>query len=199
MTSFQHAPVREQLAEFERLVLRNDVVATLLDRLAGLRAPDWYLTAGCLTQTVWNCLAGLPPAEGIKDYDVIFCDADEPPGGPTRAAVLAANADLGVELDVHNQARRDPPMSSAEAVASWPTTASCVAARRDAPGGPLTVLAPRGLADLFGLIARSNPVRASREVYMEKTGRWKQRWPELTVLPWVAPPAPRRGRRPPRA
>jgi hypothetical protein len=197
MSSLEHAPVREQLAEFERLVVRNDVVATLLDRLAELRAPDWYLTAGCLTQTVWNCLTGFPPAEGIKDYDVIYHDPDEPPGGAMRATILAATEDLGVEVDVHNQARRDPPMTSAEAVASWPATASCVAARRDAPGGPLTVLAPRGFADLFGMVARCNAIRVSEAVYKEKTGRWKQRWPELTVLPWVAPP-PRPRRRPPR-
>lgn len=188
MSELAGAPVSEQLAAFERLVLANAVVATLLDRLAELDPPDWYLTAGCLTQTVWNGLAGREPGDGIKDYDVIYWDPAEPPTAPVRTAIAATGADLGVELDVQNQARRDPPMSSAEAVASWPTTASCVAARRAAPGGPLDVLAPRGFADLFGLVVRSNPVLAPREVYEEKAARWARRWPALRVLPYVAPP-----------
>jgi hypothetical protein len=184
MSDLPLAPVPEQLAAFERLVLANDVVARLLDRLAEVAAPDWYLTAGCLTQTVWNVLSDLPPAEGIKDYDVVYHDPGEPPERPLRAAILAAGAGLGVELDVHNQALREPPMRTAEAVASWPTTASCVAARREEPGGPLRVLAPRGFSDLFALVVRPNRVRAPREVYEEKAARWQRRWPALTVLPY---------------
>lgn len=184
MTALEHAPVREQLAEFERLVLRNPIVAVLLERVAEVRPPDWYLTAGCLTQTVWNCLSGRAPGAGIKDYDVIYHDPLEPPDRPIRAVITAAGAGLGVELDVHNQALRDPPMTSAEAVATWPATASCVAARREAPGDPLRVLAPRGFADLFGLVVRPNRVRAPRAVYEEKSARWQRSWPELTVIPY---------------
>jgi hypothetical protein len=184
MSDLARAPVPEQLAAFERLVLANDVVATLLDRLAERPAPDWYLTAGCLTQTVWNVLSDLPPAEGIKDYDVIYHDPGEPPDRPIRAAIAAAGAGLGVELDVHNQALREPPMVSADAVATWPTTASCVAVRREAPGGPLRVLAPRGFSDLFAMVVRPNRVRAPREVYEEKAARWQRRWPALTVMPY---------------
>lgn len=181
MSDLARAPVAEQLAAFERLVLANDIVAVLLDRLAAVAAPDWYVTAGCLTQTVWNVLSDRPPGEGIKDYDVIYHDPPEPPDEPVRAAIRAAGGDLEVELDVHNEALRG--LTSADAVASWPTTASCVAARRDAPGGPLRVLAPRGFADLFALVARPNRVRVSREVYEEKTQRWARQWP-LTIVPY---------------
>jgi hypothetical protein len=184
MSDLARAPVPEQLAAFERLVLANDVVAVLLDRLAAVAAPDWYVTAGCLTQTVWNVLSDRPPGEGIKDYDVIYHDPAEPPDRPLRAAIAAAGQGLGVELDVHNQALREPPMVSADAVASWPTTASCVAVRREAPGGALRVLAPRGFTDLFALVVRPNRVLAPREVYEEKSRRWQRRWPALTVLPY---------------
>jgi uncharacterized protein len=185
VSALEHAPVREQLLEFERLALRNPIVVALLDRVA---APDWYITAGCLTQTVWNCLSGRPPAADIKDYDVIYYDPLEPPERPLRAAIAAAGADLGVELDIHNQALREPPMTSAEAVATWPATASCVAVRRARPGGALRVLAPHGFADLFGLVVRPNRVRAPREVYEEKSARWQRQWPALRVVPWAALP-----------
>jgi uncharacterized protein len=29
-----------------------------------------------------------------------------------------------------------------------------------------------------------NPVLAPRDVYETKTRRWREHWPELTVLPW---------------
>jgi hypothetical protein len=47
--------------EFIALVRRNPAVATILDRLAELGAPDAWLTAGCLAQTVWNLQAGRAP------------------------------------------------------------------------------------------------------------------------------------------
>jgi hypothetical protein len=36
---------------------------------------------------------------------------------------------------------------------------------------------------------RPNPVLAPRHVYQEKTARWRQQWPSLTVLPWAERPA----------
>jgi len=51
------------------------------------------------------------------------------------------------------------------------------------------VYAPHGLADVFNLVVRPNPVLAPRHVYQAKTARWQQQWPSLTVLPWPASPA----------
>ncbi len=44
--------------------------------------------------------------------------------------------------------------------------------------------APHGLSDVFGLVVRPNHVLAPRAVYEAKTERWRQQWPELTVLEW---------------
>lgn len=49
------------------------------------------------------------------------------------------------------------------------------------------------LADVFNLVVRPNPVLAPQEVYETKTARWRQQWPELTVLDWPAVPAPLTG------
>jgi hypothetical protein len=38
------------------------------------------------------------------------------------------------------------------------------------------------------LIVRPNPVQATREVYEAKVTRWRDRWPELTVVPWPDSP-----------
>jgi len=48
----------------------------------------------------------------------------------------------------------------------------------------LEVFAPFGLADLFAMHVRPNPILAPAAVYEAKTKRWVQEWPQLTVLPW---------------
>lgn len=48
----------------------------------------------------------------------------------------------------------------------------------------LRIYAPHGLADVFNLVVRPNPVLAPRSVYETKAERWRAHWPELTVLPW---------------
>ncbi|MFJ3951773.1 nucleotidyltransferase family protein [Streptomyces sp. Je 1-4] len=50
----------------------------------------------------------------------------------------------------------------------------------------LDTYAPHGLADVFNLVVRPNPVLAPQEVYETKAARWRQQWPELTVLDWPA-------------
>jgi hypothetical protein len=58
------------------------------------------------------------------------------------------------------------------------------------PGGRWRVYAPHGLADVFNLVARPNPVLAPRDVYQAKTARWRAQWPSLTVLPWPGGASP---------
>ncbi|HET7244267.1 MAG TPA: nucleotidyltransferase family protein [Streptosporangiaceae bacterium] len=62
-------PIDEQVAAFQAVLQRNQVLAVVLSRAAVLDLPDWYLVAGCLYQTVWNVVTGQPPEAGILDYD----------------------------------------------------------------------------------------------------------------------------------
>ena len=61
-------------ANFVELVRCNPTVAEVLHRAESLDLPNWYLTAGCLFQTVWNVLDGHDPERGIKDYDLFYFD-----------------------------------------------------------------------------------------------------------------------------
>jgi hypothetical protein len=58
------------------------------------------------------------------------------------------------------------------------------------PGGRWRIYAPHGLADVFNLVVRPNPVLEPRHVYQAKTARWQRQWPSLTVLPWPAAAEP---------
>ena len=95
-------------ADFLDAVLRNPVVDEVLDRAERLDLPDWYLAAGCLFQTVWNVLDGRDPEHGIGDYDLVYHDGSDLSWEAEDRVIRrcgAAFADLGVEVEVRNQAR----------------------------------------------------------------------------------------------
>jgi len=185
--------------EFLALVARNPVVVDVLQRAEALALPDWYLTAGCLFQTVWNVLDGEEPARGIRDYDLFYFDGsdlswDAEDEVITRAAV--AFAGCGGEVEVRNEARVhlwyedhfgipcEPYKNTEAAIDSFAATACSVGIQlRD---GRPHVYAPYGLDDLFDFVLRPNPSVAPRSTYETKAARWLVLWPRLTVLEWPA-------------
>jgi hypothetical protein len=75
-----------------------------------------------------------------------------------------------------------PYSSSADAIASFPTTATSVGIRR--VFGKFECCAPFGLDDLFGLVVKPNKRQITRAIYEAKIARWRSIWPRLTILPW---------------
>ena len=191
-------PIDEQVAAFQAVLRRNRVLAEVLSGAAVLNLPDWYLVAGCLYQTVWNVVAGQPPEAGILDYDLAYFDATDLSWQAEDAVIQAGHllfGDLPAPVQIRNQARVHlwyeqkfgvpcPPHTSTEAaIDTFEATTACLGVRL-LPGGRWRVYAPHGLADVFNLVVRPNPVLAPRSVYQAKTARWRGQWPSLTVLPW---------------
>jgi hypothetical protein len=100
------APLDVQATAFATTVLRNHKVRTVLERLAALDLPPWYLTAGALFQTVWNAAHGIEDlTAGIRDLDMFFYDGDDLSYEAEDAAIkrcVAACQDLDVELEPRN-------------------------------------------------------------------------------------------------
>ncbi|GAA0914046.1 hypothetical protein GCM10009557_87570 [Virgisporangium ochraceum] len=104
-------------------------------------------------------------------------------------------ADLPAVVEIRNEARVHlwyeekfgvacaPYDSTESAIDSFAATTCCLGIRLEA-GDHWRVYAPHGLSDVFNLVVRPNPVLAPRHVYGTKTTRWRQQWPELTVLDW---------------
>lgn len=173
----------------------------LLDALRAVRTlalPQAAIGAGTLRNLVWDRLHGRTPLPWPEsDVDVVFFD----PVDLRAERDAAAQAELAARLpalrfEVTNQAAvhlwfeacfGEPvaPLSSlAEAVASWPETATAVAVRLE-PDDALTVIAPLGLEDLFAGIVRHNPVRCSAEHFHARVAakRLAERWPLLRFVP----------------
>ncbi|MFE7114386.1 nucleotidyltransferase family protein [Streptomyces sp. NPDC057654] len=193
-------PLDEQLDVFRTVLSRNEVLTDVLTRTAALDLPGWYVTAGCLFQTVWNVITDQPPTSGIKDYDVFYFDSTDL-SWEAEDAVIKAGQEVfeGVpaEVEIRNEARVHlwyeekfgvpcaPHASTEAAIDSFAATTCCLGVRLE-PDGRWRVYAPHGLSDVFNLVVRPNPALAPRAVYDVKTLRWKSQWPELTVLPWPA-------------
>ena len=191
-------PLDEQLGVLREVLSRNDVLVEVLERAAALGLPGWYVTAGCLFQTVWNVVTGRPAGAGIKDYDLFYFDGGDLSWEAEDRAIRRAReafAGVAAEVEVRNEARVHlwyeekfgapcPPYESTEAaIDSFAATTCCLGVRLE-EGGRWRVYAPHGLSDVFNLVLRPNPVLAPRSVYETKAARWRTRWPELTVLAW---------------
>ncbi|GAA5040339.1 nucleotidyltransferase family protein [Streptomyces siamensis] len=191
-------PLDEQLAGLRAVLSRNEILTDVMTRAATLELPDWYVTAGCLFQTVWNVVTDRDPTHGIRDYDLFYFDDGDLSWEAEDAVIEAGRtvfAGLPARVEIRNEARVHlwyeqkfgvpcPPYESTEAaIDSFAATTCCLGVRPE-PGGDWRVYAPHGLSDVFGLVLRPNSVLAPREVYEAKAARWKDAWPELTVLPW---------------
>ena len=187
-------------ARFLDIVLGHETIRVLTDRLAELELPDSYLAAGCLCQTVWNHVSGFPPAHGITDYDVLYCYPDDLSWeGEDRIIrrCAAAFADLGVDVQVRNQARihlwypekfgvpHQPLRSTREGIDSFLHRCSALGVRKTTGG--YDVYAPFGFDDVFGMVVRPNYLHDLPGRYEEKADRWRRTWPGVDVAPWSSP------------
>ena len=197
-TASQQSDLR---ALFVDIVMANETIRALTDRLAEMRLPDCYVAAGCLCQTVWNHICGFPPAYGIIDYDIFYCDQSDLSWEAEDRVIrrcAAAFADLDADVQVRNQARvhlwyrekfgvpHRQLHSSREGIDGFLTRCSSHGLRKTADG--YEVYAPFGFDDVFSMVVRPNQVHDLPWRYQEKAERWQGTWPRIKVMPWSPSP-----------
>lgn len=177
----------ECCCRLKKIVPANPMLARLLDELEEmpeLRPFDYYVSAGCITQTVWNVLTGGEPDYCVKDVDIVYFDPDLSEGKESEMARrIGEKLDwLPMKKDIKNEARVhlwyerrfgfpiEPCRSVEEAIRTWHSTATSIGVRKSGDG--LKLFAPFGLDGLFGLIVRANKVLIGKEVYERKVERW---------------------------
>ena len=178
---------------FTQIVRNNRFNREILARLPSLALPDAWLVSGSLFQTVWSVQTARPPEYGIKDYDIFYFDPDlswDAEDAVIKRAAACFN-DLDVAVEVRNQARVHlwyaakfalpyPPLTRAtDGIDRFLMHNAQVGIRPDGE-----IYAPRRFDDIEAMIIRPNyTANFHPDPYMEKALRWKERWPELTILP----------------
>lgn len=172
----------------------------LMEALGAGRAlglSSWAIGAGAIRSLVWDQLCGHARPTPIPDIDLVYFDpADFRPErehqleAQLRAALPSLNWEVCNQAAVHLWREQEPgyllpPLQSlADGVASWPETATSVAAWLDEEDY-VRILAPCGLDDLMNGVLRHNPRHCSAAIFERRLAdkRFLQRWPALRLLP----------------
>ncbi len=179
-------------------VLQNRFNAVILQRLGELALPDAWLVAGCLFQTVWNLKSGQAPEAGIRDYDIFYFDGSdlsEAAEAQVNARAAALFSDLGVPVEVKNQARVHtwyesyfgrpyPPLESAhEGIDRFLIAGTSLGIRKngDLIDAQYEVYAPNGLADTYNGVLSPNPKFDNGDLFEPKCRDYLARWPWLKI------------------
>ena len=159
-------------------------------------APEWLVSAGAVRDAVWDALHGRPPTIMPRDVDLAFFDPTDLTAARDRSVEAALRRHApGLPWDARNQAAVHlwyparfgvavPPFAScAEAIATFPETATCIGVRLLEDDDMLFV-APHGLDDLLDGVCRHNPTRVSARFYTERQAAkgWRARWPRVRYL-----------------
>lgn len=181
-------------------IIRNSYqVMRVIETVKDSKLPfNYYIGAGCITNTIWNYLSGYPLTYGISDVDVVYFDNEDLSKASEQKLteyLVDKIGDFPFRLDVKNQARVhlwyekkfgfsiQPYVSLEDAINSWPTTATSLGIRKE-QNDSFNIYAPFNLDDLFSIIVRPNKRIITREIYDNKAIKWQKKWPELTIIPW---------------
>lgn len=189
------APLAEQAAALGGFIAGHPHLAPILLRIRDWGLPDAWLTSGAIYQNLWNEITGRPPGHGVKDHDILYFDASDLSWAAEDRVIrqaAAAGRELGLELELRNQARVHlwferrfgfavPPLRrTLEALERYASTTHAVAARLT-DGGEVEIAAPYGLRDIFAMHLRPNRLLPNGPSHDAKAARCLQHWPELTV------------------
>lgn len=178
------------------ILSQNDWFMKVLSAVRTCDPPDWLVGGGIIRNIVWDHLHDYLVPTPIKDVDVAFFDeADLTPRRDLAVQSQLQRTMPDVPWEAKNQAAVhlwyervfgypvEPLVSSADAIATWPEPATCVAVRL-LENDEFAVVAPYGLDDLFHMILRRNPRRITNEIFQERI-RAKEplkKWPKVKMI-----------------
>jgi len=187
--------------EFLEGILQNRTNQIILDRFSAFGIKDWWLTAGCLAQTIWNIKANRVPESDIADYDLFYFDPDT--SWLAEDHVIAQGAelfsDIPVSIEIRNQARvtiwypekfgvpYGAVTAASDGIDRFAYQTTAIGVRKDADKDGIDayrIYAPFGLAAVMAGRVIPNTVLPVKKVYEAKIARWQKTWPDLVVTPW---------------
>lgn len=181
------------------LIQSNEWMMRILATVRDERIPDAWVGAGVLRDLVWGERYGFGfSPEQVRDVDVVYFEPhDLSRANDDRTTERLHQRWPQVPWEARNQAAVHtwypskfgggpvaPLTSIADAVATWPETATAVAVRLSGHTD-IEICAPFGVNDLLDGVWRRNPRRVSLQRSLARLARHQphQRWPQVTVIP----------------
>lgn len=189
--------INKDIELLESILRKNYKLMAILDVLEKDELENYYVTAGAISQSIFNYYHGYNMLYGISDYDIIYFDSDTSylKEDEVIKRISSKLEYLDVSVDIKNQARvhmwyyekykvkKEPYSSVEDAVASFCTTISCIGVRLE--NSKLVVCAPYGLDDIFRMIIRPIKKNTYKEIYDYKACSWLRKWNKLKKIEWV--------------
>ncbi len=163
-----------------------------------LKLKSWCIGAGAIRNLVWDALHEFATPTKLADIDLAYFDEScLTPEHDAKLQQRLIEILPGIPWEVTNQAavhhwfedyfgHTVPALHSLEeAVASWPEYATSVGITLE-QDNTISVIAPHGLKDLFAMVVRRNPTRASITTYQKRLAQkqYAERWPKVSVVPY---------------
>ena len=178
------------------IVMADPDLMHVLRTVRRLDLPDWRVFSGAVYQSVWNAVTGRPAGYGVRDYDLGYFDPDtswDAEDVVIKRVAAAFEPPFRDMVEVRNQARvhlwferkfgepYDALTGTDEALARFVAPAFAVGVRLE-DDDAITVAAPFGLEDVFGMVLRPNPRRGLANGWARVVANATARWPELQVI-----------------
>lgn len=194
----QYKSVNEQVQNIIDILKLNEDLMKVLDYIAKLNLPNFYIASGVIFQTVWNYYDEKPLNNGIKDIDIVYYDTENVSKeyeDMLENNIIKQFKDMNYEFDIHNEARMHLWQkanenknikyyrNSEEAINQWIATVQAVGITKEKES--IKVYAPYGLSDIFSKTIR--PIKHkynSKDLYDRKIEKWASRFEDLNIIEW---------------
>ncbi|HBO99998.1 MAG: hypothetical protein UU48_C0033G0008 [Candidatus Uhrbacteria bacterium GW2011_GWF2_41_16] len=178
-----------QKIDIVHIIEEDECMMKVLRAVYTLQLPDWWIGAGFIRNKIWDMLQGegcVPPG----DIDVVYFDpANLLEDQEKIYEHQLENIYPTGKWSVKNMARMhvvngdDPYVSSLDAIAHWPETATAVAVTLD-ESEKVLFQTPHGADDLLQMIIRPTPVfKKKLEEFRRRTEKknWKEKWSKVQI------------------
>ncbi|MDN4607873.1 nucleotidyltransferase family protein [Sporosarcina highlanderae] len=176
-----------------RLISEDEWMMDILRSSQFLNLPDWWVCAGFVRSKIWDVLHEFDERTPLPDIDVIYFDPSNVDEKIEKSYenILMLNHPT-IPWSVKNQARMHtvnndcPYLSSTEAIAKFPETATALGVKLDE--GKIVLTAPHGVQDVVNFNVRPTPYFCETEVRLEYYRQrvykknWKSVWQKVEVL-----------------
>lgn len=176
------------------LIKKDEWMMKLLKAVKILNLPDGWICAGFVRSKIWDTLHGYTVRTLLQDIDVIyFDDANKDKERDKQLEKILISLLPDVPWSVKNEARMHsrngiaPYVSSIDAIAKFPETATALGVKLDNQDN-VVIIAPHGIEDLIELTVRPTPFFAANKdrisVYEKRIHKknWKRHWDQLLIF-----------------
>ncbi len=193
--------IDEQYETFISIIEKNKNLMAVLDYIAKLELPNFYIAAGSVFQTIWNYYDKKDLNFGIKDIDIIYYNNSDLSVEKDLEYYNIINEyvklnGLNYEVDVSNEARMhlwkiehnqgnnvEQYKNSEDAMSKWIATVHAIGITK--VNDTIKIYAPYGLSDIYSRTIR--PIKHngnSKELYNKKVASWQNRFDNLNIIEW---------------